>query len=466
MRRRKLPFTKGEWTKLGRYFPATFNPGSDKQVREWLFGTLGVRPSTRTDGGAPSVDMDALHRILSRKPRNKSEASVVDRATPVIHNLMHRSRLAKIDQDYLDPEVHNGREEGSGEGSRGPQHDRERHASEPESHGDLGEGRSREGGPAVRSVVQDRRGGSTASSNDRSGNLRTGRVYPTIKMNRAINGRNSWADPPVHSWPPEIRHFVKARPGYLILGADYRAGEVRTFAHLTGDRADLEVLENNRLDPHNPEWDMHIRRACDLVGWDLPTFLSKDATTRKGLRDASKTFTFGVIQYGGSPEESKAKIKCVCPRCERPSELNFTATERRRQADRWFARHPEARMYRENVSQFVRKHHFYENPFGKIIYYHMPFGNDLERLAWNWPCSSSLADILRRAAVALDAEGAPLILEHHDALYMEVAEGEVDKWAKLMVEVMEQPVPEFGHAIFPCELQVGPSWGEMEDHHV
>lgn len=135
---RPAPFTKGEWDTLSRRSPWGFNPNSDDQLRQWLFDDLGLKPSTRTDKGKPSVNMDALNRILQRL-RRKDEHAI-----PVLHRLMHRSRLAKIDADYLDPPV------------------------------------------------------------------TEGRVYPTIKMLGTETGRFAYADPPVHSWPDEIRHLVRS----------------------------------------------------------------------------------------------------------------------------------------------------------------------------------------------------------------------------------------------------------------
>lgn len=412
VKRRPEPFTKGEWTKLARYFPQGFNPNSDDQVRSWLFETLGLRPSTHTEGGKPSVDMDALNRILQRKPRTVAEGEAVERAKPVLHNLMHRSKLAKVDEDYLDPPI-----------------------------------------------------------------AEDGRVHPTIKMNRAVSGRNAWAEPPVHSWAttPKFdiaghgrvgpRHLVKAPPGKLILGCDYRAIEARIFALESEDQADLHIFEQNRLDPHNKEWDIHIRRSCDLFDYSFADFMAKEGEAQKTDRDLSKSFTYGVIQYGGEAETVKSKVSCPCHRCPAPASLNFTPQQKRRLADRWFRRHPNANAMREWISDQVRRHHRLQNRFGMVRFFHDPWSDAQKREAWNWWVQPAATCVLRRAMVRLDKEGAPLILEHHDALYMEIEESELPKWAKVVTEIMELPVPEYDGFVFPSELEVGPSWGEMEEYH-
>ena len=62
-------------------------------------------------------------------------------------------------------------------------------------------------------------------------------------MTGTENARFSYADPPVHSWPDEVRHLVQPAEGKLWLGADHQQVEARVFAILTNDTKDLEVLE-------------------------------------------------------------------------------------------------------------------------------------------------------------------------------------------------------------------------------
>jgi DNA polymerase-1 len=71
-------------------------PNSDQQVARFLYANLGLKCHKWTPTGRPSVDQEALTRIL-RKLRKKDQPHV-----PTLHSLLHRSRLSKIIENYLD----------------------------------------------------------------------------------------------------------------------------------------------------------------------------------------------------------------------------------------------------------------------------------------------------------------------------------------------------------------------------
>jgi DNA polymerase I-like protein with 3'-5' exonuclease and polymerase domains len=397
-RRSHAPYTKGEWDKLVRRL--TFNPNSRDQLREWLFEDLGLRHSTHTDGGSPSTDQDALQRILQRL-RKMDEPW-----RPILYDLMHRSRLQKIDQDYLDPTVVDGR------------------------------------------------------------------VYPSIKMAGTESLRFAYSDPAVHSWPDEVRQFIEAPLGSMLVGADYSAVESRIFALLTKDPVDLEIFEKNRLDPANPMWDIHIRTACDLFGWSLEEFMRMPDGMRKGARNAAKVFRYSVIQYGGQPETAKSKVFCPCHRCAHkvPPTIELTPQEKAQQARRWFQKHPSVLAWRRGISNRIRQTGRSETVMGQVRYYATPWDSRtspcaVEREAWNGEIQPVATTIIRRAMRKLHTMGVGIFLEHHDALYAEAPETTAREVALTMKRVMEEPVPEFGGAVFPVEVHVGRHLGVMETVH-
>jgi len=443
-RTKGITLTKGEQEKLGRRLPDTWNPNSDDQVRAWLFGDLKLRPSTKTDGGKPSVDMDALGRIY-RNLRKMDE-----HARPVLWDLMHRARLTQIDTQYLDPEV---------------KHDTERETATSLGRGSLpsdgllryggrGEGGGCESGGRVRETSGDIKGI----------NSRSVRVYPTIKMTGTESQRFSVADPPAHSWPDEIRHLVRCADGYQITAADYSQIEARVFSIQTNDTHDLEVYRRYDANPQDKEWDIHYRTAAELFGYTVGELLSKPMEQVKGIRVYAKNFRYGVLLYGGGSTSTKAKVGCPCPKCaeKAPPTVDVSPADRRNHADRWFAQHPNVERWRNTINSQVRRTHALKGPMGQKWYFAAPWGKDVARQAWNRAIQGTAATIINRAMRALDALGCPLILQHHDALYSECLEGEVPKWAPMMKQVMELPVKELGERVFPVDLEAGPSWGELK----
>lgn len=459
------PCTKTEWKKLAKYLPEaihdttqgepliSFNLASDHHLRDWLFKVLGLKPSTHTETKLPSVDQDALNRILQRlrgrrkKPPGFEELGPEDQWAllptdeKILCGLMHRARLEKIDNDYLDPEVRStGRS--CDEATTG--------------------GNAQDAGRAQESVGSSRvanRGGVQSFRGDRGT-----RVFPRIKLTGTESGRFSYADPPVHSWPDEIRHLVCAPPGNTIVSADSRAIEARVFAHLIKDDDLIELFERNAADPENPEWDVHIRNACDLFAWNLDEFLATTPKKQKASRNTAKTFLYGVVQYGGTPETAKTKVSCPCPWCahKSPPSIKLTTKEKSLQAQRWFHKHPRALLWRREVSRELATTKALVDIMGRKRYFAAPFqfGGHIEREGWNWKIQAPARNIILRALRALHAKGVPLILDHHDGLYAEVPDEREEFTLAQMRATMEAPVPEFGGAVFPIEGHTGQSWAD------
>jgi DNA polymerase I-like protein with 3'-5' exonuclease and polymerase domains len=425
LRRRDAPYTKGERKKLvpasydteGKFTGKLVNFGSPDQMKQWLFGDLGLKSSgVKTDGDEESISQKALAAI-HKGLRKKDEPH-----RWVVEDLMHRARLDHIDSTYLDPEV------------------------------------------------------------------KDGFVYPSLKMIGTETGRFAYSDPPVHSWSERpafdckvngvevtikgVQGCIVAPPGYLIVGGDYSAMEARIFANVTNDREELELFENARLDPNNKHYDIHIRNVCGLFGWTVEQFLEQSPAYQKMIRTGvGKVFQFGVKQYGGKPTSVKTKDVCVCPRCEHPDTISFTKEQKDLQAKRWFQRHPNVLRWRRDMSAEVKRSHRGTNAAGQVRYFHTPWSSksipcDLDKERWNFDIQSMATVILRRAMRRLHEAGVALFLEWHDSLKALARESEALDVAKLMKVEMERPVPEFGGFVFPVEIEVGPSLGEMKKVHL
>lgn len=473
--RRPAPFTKSEWARLSKGISVAikdksgkqvggYNPGSDAQNRKWLFGTLGLRPSTKTTTGAPSVNQDALNRILQRKPSSKAEAERIRVATPVLHGLMHRARLEQIDQQYLDPEVVTyGLDGANSETASGGMPIQ----STPHE-GTVSAGRGvgvSEPASALATGPNQASPHGTPSAPRRHVRPPGYYVFPRVKLDFQRGGRHSLADPPAHSWPKEIRHLVAAPPGYVIVGADYSAVESRVFVHLTDDTIDRHTFE--MFDKtHDKLWDIHVRTACDLLQEDPETLVAMASVNKErydGSRNLAKTFRYGVIQYGGHPATAQTKVFCACPKCEAhlPPTLELDAAAKIAQSRRWFAAHPNVLNWRSEASARAYRDRYIENPYGRRLYLTAPWNDELERFVWNWHAQSTAREIIRDAEIASHAAGLPTIFQHHDALYMMVREDEAHDAARELVSIMEQPSEPLAGIIFPVDCEWGPSWGEL-----
>lgn len=282
-------------------------------------------------------------------------------------------------------------------------------------------------------------------------------------MTGTESGRFSYADPPVQSWPPEIRHLVYPGPGFDWLGADYSQIESRVFSILTEDKRDLEIYTRYDQDP-TPEWDIHTITGAELFGWSTAELLSKPTDQYKGVRAYAKGFRYGVLLYGGTPTHTKVKPTCICPRCAEHTApmADVSPSDRKRHAERWFRQHQCAIRWRDNISNQVRFHHRLIGPLGQVWYFMAPWSREVQREAWNRIIQGTASGIIHRATRELHMLQCPLRLQHHDALYSETPNSDTERWAYTKQRVMEKPVPELDGHRFPVSIEVGPSWGEME----
>ena len=80
---------------------------------------------------------------------------------------------------------------------------------------------------------------------------RDGRVHCSMRMCGAVTGRNSASDPPVQQMPKRkdrrVRPAFVAPPGWVIVTADFRQGEPRVMAALSGDRNLQRDIEQGDL---------------------------------------------------------------------------------------------------------------------------------------------------------------------------------------------------------------------------
>lgn len=403
----------------------SINTNSDTQLRRWLFG--GDR--TKAEPGAEVAiakprrkkDPTPTVRCLGLRPAGKTDGGLwsVDRDNlmrvlrdlrkmdqphvPILHALLHRSRLNKL-LEYLDFPV---RQMDDG------------------SH----------------------------------------RIYPLVKMTGTKTMRLAYSSPPIHSWADEIRSMVVASPGNVLVACDYSAIESRIFAWLTDDQGDMERFANMDAAATAADrelWDIHVNTAKELFGLDaLP------ADKRKAYRNHAKSVRYGIFQYGGEPESAKTKTFCPCPKCAHlmPDTLSLTPAELRNTTERWFRRHPNVKLWRNNMLRNFQGPHASRSirlPSGLPTYFFKPWSAELWREVWNRPIQHTAAWIIGRAQRRLHELGAPIVLQHHDSLVFDVPAHQAALAARQAKLVMEQPVAEMGGMRFPVEVTMGPSWAALK----
>jgi DNA polymerase-1 len=271
-------------------------------------------------------------------------------------------------------------------------------------------------------------------------NQQTGRIHTSYHQAVAATGRLSSTDPNLQNIPirtPEgrrIRQAFLAPPGHSLVAADYSQIELRIMAHLSGDSSLLAAFAENR--------DVHQATAAEVLGIPL------DAVTFDQRRSA-KAVNFGLI-YGMSAFGLARQ-------------LSISRGEAQKYVDLYFERYPGVKRYMDQTRQKARDAGYVETIFGRRLYLpeilsrNQGLRQSAERQAINAPMQGSAADIIKRAMIDVDAwlqaskAPARLIMQVHDELVLEVADGAVET----LVQQLRQHMARAATLTVPLKVDVG-----------
>lgn len=262
---------------------------------------------------------------------------------------------------------------------------------------------------------------------------KNGRIHTTYQQNIAATGRLSSVDPNLQNIPArselgrQIKNCFVAPKEWTFLICDYSQIELRLSAHLSQDKAMLDIFRQNI--------DFHTATAQRVYG-------VKVEEVTKEMRSFAKTINFGILYgMGATSLAQNLKIK----RAEAQIFL-----------DKYRQAYPELNDYMESLKQFARKHGYAQTEYGRIrdlsnIDIRNPRNQALlDRIAVNMPIQGLQADIIKLAMIKIneylaDRDDIYMILQVHDELVFEVkvekAEIYKDKILHIMESVYKATIP-------------------------
>lgn len=253
-----------------------------------------------------------------------------------------------------------------------------------------------------------------------------GRIHTNFQMTVTATGRLSSTEPNLQNIPVrtelggEIRKMFVAKPGYVLVDADYSQIELRLLAHISGDEVMRQAFLNRE--------DIHAVTASQVFNVPL------NAVT-KLQRSHAKAVNFGIV-YGISPFSLS-------------QDIGVTVAEAKLYMDMYLSKYHGVREYMKSIVEQAKKDGYVSTLYGRRRYlpelkssnYNVrSFG---ERVALNMPIQGTAADIMKLAMIrvysALCAElpEAKLLLQVHDELIVECPEKLGEKAAEILCREME-----------------------------
>jgi DNA polymerase-1 len=275
-----------------------------------------------------------------------------------------------------------------------------------------------------------------------------GRIHTTYAQNVAATGRISSNNPNLQNIPirseegRRVRGIFVVSDGYdCLLSADYSQIEMRIMAHLSGDAGLIQAYKEGE--------DLHR-----FVGSNIFHVPTEEVTSamRSKVKAMSYGLAYGLTSFGLSKQ------------------LEISVDEARTLMKDYFDRFGAVRDYLRGVVDQARVDGYTATIEGRRRYLPDLTSTDrqlrenAERIALNSPIQGSAADIIKRAMLGvhseLEAQGlkSRMLLQVHDELVLEVANGERAAVEKLVTEQMGAAA----QLTVPLDVQIGlgSSWYE------
>ncbi len=275
------------------------------------------------------------------------------------------------------------------------------------------------------------------------------RVHTTFNQTGTATGRLSSNDPNLQNIPVrgelgrEIRRYFVAPDGYVLIDADYSQIELRVLAEISGDE--------NMMSAFITGTDIHTATASQVFG--VPEFMVDSE-----LRRRAKAVNFGIVYGIGAFSLSK--------------DLGITKKQADEYIAGYLATYPKVDSYLKETVAHAKENGYTVTKFGRRRPIPELSGTNKqlqafgERVAMNSPVQGTAADIIKIAMInvsrALKDEGldARLIMQVHDELIIEAAQGDAARAEEILKREMENTVKT--EVPMAVEISTGKNWFEAK----
>ena len=272
-----------------------------------------------------------------------------------------------------------------------------------------------------------------------------GRIHTTFNQTIAATGRLSSTEPNLQNIPIRTDAGRRIRDAFVVgsdnrtefielMTADYSQIEMRIMAHLSKDDGLIEAFRTGE--------DLHSFVASRAFGVPIDEVT---AELRRRVKAMSYGLAYGLSAYGLA------------------AQLKISTEEAKVQMEQYFSRFGGVRDYLEGVVDQARKDGYTSTVLGRRRYLpeldssNRQVREAAERAALNAPIQGSAADIIKVAMINVDTAlheaglASRMLLQVHDELLLEVADGERDTVEALVRDKMGSAYP----LDVPLEVSVG-----------
>ncbi len=272
-----------------------------------------------------------------------------------------------------------------------------------------------------------------------------GRVHSSFKLHRVVTGRYASSEPNIMNLPKRsdpdgyIRGMYRVSEGRILVSGDYSQLELMIFAELAHDEIWLDAFRRGI--------DVHELNGDALLGKYDPKY-----------RTFIKNFIYGLIFGSEGSEVEKVAPKELIQRISiRELMENLKGV------------HPALFTFRDEIERSIWEKRYVIDAYGRKRWF---VGRTLSkadlRAGYNHPIQGTAAGIMHSKSPKLDAVLEPkidlLVLQLHDAFYIETDERRRDVVARNLKLIMEERVETpMGHTFnLTADITYGKSLAEKD----
>lgn len=246
--------------------------------------------------------------------------------------------------------------------------------------------------------------------------------------------------------PPDVREFLEADEGYILVECDKVQAEWIGVAYISGDANMIEVVEK-KLDAH--------KRTASLMYDVAYNEVSKDQRSRGKTCNHSLNYDMGfksyAIYYGIQETEAKNLVRL------------------------YHAAYPGIRLWHERVRQQLSTNRTLTNCFGRVRRFMDRWGDDLFKAAYAFNPQSSIVEIVNDAIIDIYYDTSEtmkplqMIGQIHDSILSQVpmkTPEDVDSFINIlqrMTKYLDRTAIGYGgrEFIVPTEVKLGYDWKNL-----
>ncbi len=268
-----------------------------------------------------------------------------------------------------------------------------------------------------------------------------GRIHTTFNQLIAATGRLSSTEPNLQNIPVRTEAGRRIREGFVVgpgfselLTADYSQIEMRIMAHLSEDAAVIESFRSG--------YDFHSVTAARVFDVD-PAAVTGEM--RAKIKAMNYGLAYGLSAFGLSQQ------------------LRIDTAEARGLMEEYFETFGSVRSYLTGLVEEARRTGYTETIMGRRRYLPDLTSDNrqrremAERMALNAPIQGSAADLIKVAMLNVDQAlrdqqlGSRMLLQVHDELVFEVAQGEREQ----LEELVRAQMASAADLAVPLDVSVG-----------